>query len=298
MNSQELEILRKHIVKKQLTIISIALLIDIALLFVIKYYQLFFFVIVFEIIITILLTNKEKNEFIKKYKDTFVLESLKNTFTNLTYEPEKGLDPQIIHDTKMMNMGDRYNSNDYIKGKYKGINVELADVHIEEEHQTTDSNGHTTTTYITIFQGKWMIFDFNKQFKANVQVSQKGFMNDRRGRKIGEDKYKKIELEDPIFNKKFKTYAQNEHDAFYIITPSLMEKIKSLTEELKGKILLCFINNELHIGFYNNKDSFEPNLYKKIDETKILEEVSSDIKIITNFIDKLNLDNDLFRKEV
>lgn len=242
--------------------------------------------------------KKPKQEFIKAFKDTFVLKALQSVFTDLVYEPEKGLDKSVISSTQMMNMGDRYSSNDFISAKYKNINVVQADVHIEEEHESTDSNGHTTRTWVTIFRGKWMIFDFNKTFKANIQVSQKNFGNSRIknwGQKV---KYKKVMMEDQAFNNDFKTFAQDEHDAFYILTPSLMEKIKKLSSSIKGKLLFCFIDNKLHIGLQNGKDSFEHSIFSEINEEKVTNEIAQDIKIITNFVDELSLDNNLFRREV
>ena len=104
-------------------------------------------------------------------------------------------------------------------------------------------------------------------------------------------------MESESFNKRFNVYAQSEHEAFYILTPSLMEKIERLDDNNKGKLLLCFINNRLHIGLYDNKDSFEaPNCLFKINEEKELNRTNGDIKVITQFIDELNLDNTLFKK--
>jgi hypothetical protein len=54
----------------------------------------------------------------------------------------------------------------------------------------------------------------------------------------------------------------------------------------------------LHVGIQNNKDSFEHSIFTKINENKVIEEISKDIKLITSFVDELDLDNDLFRKEV
>ena len=146
-----------------------------------------------------------------------------------------------------------------------------------------------------------MIFDFNKEFKANVQVSQKGFGNSKVKRFFGkkEEIFKKVSMESESFNKKFNVFAQNEHDAFYIITPSLMERIERLDENNKGKLLLCFIDNRLHIGIYDGKDSFEPgSVFKEIHEQEAIEKISNEIKVITQFVDELNLDNTLFKKEV
>ena len=77
-----------------------------------------------------------------------------------------------------------------------------------------------------------------------------------------------------------------------------MEKIKKLTSNISGSLLFCFIDNKLHIGIQNNKDSFEHSIFTKINAEEVTKEISQDIKLITNFVDELNLDNDLFRREV
>ena len=284
------------------SIISVGLAIVVALSAIITgnffCLPLAFGILIIGIIVTMVLSNKPSKEFKLAYKNTFVLKSLKSVFDDLEYNPERGFDYNVIKNTGMMYMGDRYSSNDYVKGKYKNINVEQADVHIEEKVTTTDSDGNTTTHYETLFMGQWMIFDFNKRFSANVQVCGKRFTNARRSNWGKALKYKKVEMEDAEFNKMFRVYAMDAHEAFYILTPSLMDRIKKLSNSIKGSILLCFVDNKLHVGISNNKDAFEASLFKKLDESKIISNISSEIKLITNFVDELNLDNDLFRKEV
>lgn len=250
------------------------------------------------LIICIIWVNSAKAVYSKKYKDYFVLRGLTNIFTDLYYEPSSGISSNVIYDTEMMTIGDRYSSNDYVMGKYKDIKFEQSDVHIEEEHEYTDSDGHTQRTYVTIFRGRWLIFDFNKEFKANIEVCHKRFYGARRGRGLfSSNKYNKVKMESEAFNKEFKVYAQSEHEAFYILTPALMEKIQRLTGSVKGRFLFCFVDKKLHIGLNNNTDSFEaPTVFKRINEEKELNKVSNDMKIITMFVDELNLDNDLFKK--
>lgn len=296
MSIEELDELRKKVRNLEIIagVVSIILLVVISL--VAGNFGYGIIAGIFSLVIISLFNSKNNNKFVKEYKDMFVLKSLKNVFTDLTYEPDRGIESTIIKDTNMMYMGDRYSSNDFVSGKYKNINYMGADVHIEKEETYTDNDGHTHTTYVTIFRGKWMVFDFNKTFKANIEVCQKHFGNNKVNTLFGKERFKKVSMEDEVFNKNFKVYAQNEEEAFYILTPSLMEKIKNISSELKGKILLCFVDNKLHIGLYDNKDSFEPNVFKKIEEERIINEVEKDIKLITNFVDKLNLDNDLFKK--
>lgn len=298
---EELNEIRLVLKKRYIIGISITILISILFLVLTKLIQFLIFIIVMGIIITALCTAKLNKEYKKIFKNTFVVKALESQFTDLIYKPEIGMPYATIASTNMMYMGDRYSSEDFISAKYKNIKFEQADVHIERKETTTDSEGHTQTYYVTIFKGRWMIFDFNKDFKANVQISQKGFGNSKVktfwGRK--EELFKKVQMESESFNKKFNVFAQNEHEAFYIITPSLMERIERLENNNKGKLLLCFINNRLHIGIYDGKDSFEPgSIFKKIDEDEITSRIAKDVETITQFVDELNLDNTLFKKEV
>ena len=291
MSVEELEKLRKEIVALQKKILLISIPACIAGAILLPFFFGMAFII--PIFLVILIPMKKRNEFTKAYKQTFVKTSLEKVYTDLEYEPDLGISRDVIADTGMMNMGDRYYSDDYVKGKYKNITVEQADVHIEEE--STDSDGDTT--YYTIFRGKWMIFEFNKNFKADIQVREKGFTNAKVGWLFAkkEDKFKKVQMEDQAFNKSFTVYAQNEHEAFYILTPQLMDKIMTLNEKVNGALLLCFVDNKLHVGLHNNKDDFEPKLSKEIKEDEVINSVVEQIKEVTDFVDELNLSNDLFK---
>ena len=306
---EELEALRKLIKKRYITYFSFTV-ISFLLIFIIGFYfsvdfapiiYISIIVIAVWVVIMFIATNKLMATYRKQFKDVFVLQALSNLFTNLYYNPLMGIPYQTIAATNMMRMGDIYHSEDFVSGQYKGIKFAQADVHIEEEHQSTDSDGNTTTTYVTIFKGRWMIFEFNKNFKSDVQIAQKGFGNSKVKRFFGkkEERFKRVKMESEAFNKKFKVYAQSEHEAFYLITPGLMERIERVVQNTKGKMLFCFVNNKLHVGIQNGKDSFEPtSIFKKLDVEKINQDISSDIRLITQFVDELNLDNDLFKKEV
>lgn len=246
-----------------------------------------------------IIVSGPKKKYVDNFKNYFVRRTLEKIFTDLQYNPDSGIPESVILGTGMMYTGDRYTTNDLISGKYKNINFMQSDVLIEEERESTDSDGHTTRYYVTIFQGRWMIFDFNKTFKANVEVCEKGFSGNQANTLFGDSKYQKVKMESEEFNKKFRVYAQDPHDAFYIITPSLMEKIKRLEAANKGKLFLGFCNNQLHVGIHDGSDSFEPgSCFSKINEEEVMNRMSTDVSKITMFVDELELDNDLFRKEV
>ncbi len=296
---EELEEIRKKLKNKYIIGTIIILLITIIVAIAIHSFAYSSILLVVGFVIMFIATSKLSSQYKKTFKRIFVLKALQERFTDLNYNPDIGIPRDTILRTHMIKMGNEYHSEDYISAKYKDINFEQADVHIQEEHTSTDANGNTNTSHETLFKGRWMIFDFNKQFKADVQISEKGFGSSKTASYFGEDKFKKISMESESFNKKFNVFAQNEHEAFYIITPSLMDRIEKLKETVKGKFLLCFIDNRLHIGLYDNKDSFEPtNVFKAIDEEETIARIANEVNIITQFVDELNLDNNLFKKEV
>ena len=240
---------------------------------------------------------KYMHEEVKKYKSIYkefiVLEAFKDVFANIHYDMNKGLNEKIIRQTHMIDMGDKYTSNDYIHGNYKNVNFHFADIEIIKENK----NKNNKRTYLsTIFLGQWFIFDFNKYFSANLQIREKDF----EGAKLGNSwffstDYHKVELEDMDFNTLFDVYAIEPHDAFYILTPNTMEKIKELNKKIPGKLLFSFINNRLHIAIHNNKDFLEPKILKKIVFKEEKARICNEIKIIMELIDILNLDNTLFK---
>ncbi len=238
--------------------------------------------------------GRDMVKFREIFKNVFVVTALRKTFDEIEYNVNQGFSESDIDNYGFLDTADSFSSNDYISGKYKNISFEQSDLEIEERHETTDSDGHKTVTYIPIFVGRYMIFDFNKSFKANVQVASKNFCANRLP---WGQKYSKVKMEDMEFNKLFSVYTSMEHDAFYLLTPHFIDKIKTLRNQLNSNMMLGFLDNRLHVAIDNGKDSFEWNVLKPIDEKEISDLITKDIKIITDFVDELNLDNDLFKKE-
>ena len=310
MNIEELKEFQKKIIKKNRTcnIIGIFLFIVIASIgayiilskniepqFII--FSTFIGAIVPIIIITIIKSatvNKDIIKFNREFKKIFVLNSINKVFGNITYNPDRGFTEEFIEKNNILYTGDAFDSNDYIEATYKNIKFVQSDIHISEKREEKDSDGNTDVKWVTIFRGRLMIFDFNKPFKANLQVVSPNLCYMTLTRRT---KYNKVTMEDPEFNKRFNVFAENEHEAFYILTPHFMERIKEITNKLDYPIMFYFSNSKLHIAIDDNSDSFEWDPLKPIDEKAILENITSDIKIITSFVDELNLYNDLFKKE-
>ena len=249
--------------------------------------------LVASIVIVTLVTKKDAVAYKKAYKTYFVEQNLARIFTDLKYKHDAGLSRETLKNTQMINTGDRYSSNDLTMGRYKDVGFTQADVHIEEEH--TDSDGDTT--YVTIFRGRFMIFEFPKKFNFRLEVISRFFGAARVPGKDSQTgrKFEKFEVESVDFNKKFKIYAEDGFEAFYLLDPAFISRIEKLGAMYDKKMILCFIENRLYVGINEGKDAFEPpRPFKQIDAEVELAKIQSDIKVITNFIDELKLDKKIF----
>ncbi|MCL2677785.1 MAG: DUF3137 domain-containing protein [Clostridiales bacterium] len=243
-----------------------------------------------------LVSGKKKAAYQEAYKEIMVFSALEEAFTEVRFAPSRGLPKEVVEGARLVQSGNRYASDDYICAKYKGVPFRQADVCIEMEthHTSTDANGHTTThtTVTTYFKGRWMIFDFNKDFTTTLHVADRRFGYYAGG---GRGRLSKIALEDIRFNKEYRIYGDSQHEAYYILTPAMMENIRALNEQTAGQLLLCFMEGKLHVAVNNGQNAFEPPLFGRFDFEKERAKVLAGISCITRFVDGFSLDRNLFK---
>ena len=212
-------------------------------------------------------------------------------YDDLRYFPEDGISKDTIESTGMMWMGNTYSSGDLIEGSYKGVEFRQSDVCIEEV--TYYNKSEHRETYL---RGRWMIFDFNKRFRSDLQVCEKDF---RYARAYGGpfskgEKMHTLETESIAFNRAFTIAAENDSEAFYILTPHFMEKLLEVKAKISGDLLFCFVDSQLHVAINDEYNNFEPNMAVPVDADRIRRSVWEDLEPITELINILRLDDRLF----
>ena len=246
------------------------------------------------LIVLFVLTSRWTKQYTSCFKEEIVRGVLEEVFTDLTFLPAQGIPAETVASTGMIQMGNRYASNDLITGRYRGVGFTQSDVTIEDE--STDSDGDTTTT--TLFCGRWIMLEFNKEFGCELQVISRGFGSARRKNGIftrKSDRRTRIELENEAFNKEFSVYGQDEHEAFYLLTPAILDALLRLRQGLNAPLMLMFTGGILHVAVYTNRDAFEVRLLGKTDPAVMRDRVMDDIRVITGFIDEMSLDRAIFR---
>ena len=251
----------------------------------------FIFIVPFSILAIVFYrkTEDQKTKYKKAYKAYYVGATLEKIFTDIHYDHEKGMPISAPESTGIIRTGNSYKSNDLVIGKYKGTEFMQADVEIARE---TEDTSHK------IFKGRWMTFTFPKPFLHRLAVVDKKYYR-RIIPVVSADEnsgFRKIETESQTFNKKFITYAEDGFEAYYLLDPAFIEQTENLSNIHKGKILLVFSGDMLHVAIDDNNDAFEPpSILKPIDEQKEIEKIMNEIKIITNFVDYLKLNRKMFK---
>lgn len=226
------------------------------------------------------------NDYKKFYKQNFVKIALEGMFDDLVYEPKNCISKSVIESTHIIRRGNTFSGDDFISASYHGVPFVHSDITIQ---QVTSNGKNTTTT--TYFKGKWMAFDFNKDFSEYVIIAEK-----KGGAIIDKKTNNKVEMESVEFNNKFKVYATDDHTAFYLITPQFLTSLEKLRDNTKGQLLLAFINGKLHIALHTNKNSLEPKIFSKVD-AKVINSIRDELKVITDFLDALAVDKPNFRTD-
>lgn len=253
----------------------------------------FFAAIVFVAVFHLLVVNKSLKAYRNYYKTTYVYSLIQQVIPDAVYQPEYGFPREMISQTGLMSMGNIYKSEDYIRGTYNNVEFERSDILIQNE--TQDSEGHTQTT--TYLKGRWMIFESNKDFTADLQIIQNGFSFARKRTGIFTKKTERrhaFKTEDAQFNKMFKCFCQNEVEAFYLLTPGVMQGLMSLASQSDGKIMVGFVDNKLHVAIHSRKDHLEPPIYHSPNDSDIME-IQKEIDAVTSFVKGMNLDRQIYK---
>ena len=105
--------------------------------------------------------------------------------TQYTPMPKNTLD--MVKKCTLLPRYDRITISDYIKATYRGVPLSYCDLHLEQE-DTDTNDGHTSTTYRTIFKGHLINLGLKQKIEGFVKIKErknprkeKGFFILRKG---------------------------------------------------------------------------------------------------------------------
>ena len=168
---------------------------------------------------------------------------------NSSFNPYTGISREIVDESNLIRLGNKYSSDGLIKASYKDVDFVVSNI-LSQNIQSDGKNSHT----VTYFQGIFAIFPFNKEIYDSVEIREEeaGF-----GMSLFFSSKDKIDMEDIEFNKQFNVYATDKEAAFYVITPQLIEVFKEIKKKIPGNLIFCVRKNKIIIAINNGFNKFE-----------------------------------------
>ncbi len=228
---------------------------------------------------------------LKKYvAENITRAALEEVFAVTEYRPFGSIDSAKIRGSHFgIGDFDKSGGTDYVRGTYQGLPIEMCDLNLTEKKSRIKEDGTTEEYDETVFAGFWMICDFGKELSADIRLWERGKL----GKVFGGQG---IQTENEHFNKQFHIESAIEEEAFYILTPHMMEYILEMDRKAGGDTHLRFERGgKVHIAIGGRNDTFEVGK-KTVDATELRRQFVAEIRSITDLIDELRLVDTLYRK--
>ena len=172
--------------------------------------------------------------------------------------------------------------DDRITGNYNSFPVVLRDIKLEEIRTSTEARNHSAQT---IFKGLLMKFPPGKNFECRVVVRKNNHGVVTSGN-IDTD-LTRVHLEDPVFEKYFNVYSDNQVEARYVLTTGFMDRLVNIAAKNKNCDVSCsFLNGYMYLAL-GGKDWFD------IDEKKSFKEMANWQKILVDFVEIFRIIDEL-----
>lgn len=239
------------------------------------------------------ISGKHSEALKRQLGDELVRGALEEVFGKVEYEPFRHISEETARSAGMLfpfgfNV---VNGSDRIRAVYHGLNIELSDVELVERTDYYDEEtSEWKHTDKKVFSGQWLACDFGKELSADLRLAESAKLNRR-------ERANSITTDNEAFNRRFVVRSENEHEAFYILTPHMMEYILSMAQKSGGEVYMSFLRGgKLHVALASGRDLFE--LGKgTVDAAALRQKFAGEIRWFTGLLDELRLVDPLYRKD-
>ncbi len=226
-----------------------------------------------------------RRQYAKAYKER-ILPEIAKLFGNFTYDMDGQIPLHHMQKSKILPRHDKYESEDYFIGQYKGVNIQFSEVDFKQKRRSKNR-----TYYVSVYKGLAILLDMQtKKFYGHTMLERdKGKVSE--WFKERSSKLKRANLVDPEFEKMFDVYTNDQVEARYLIDPVMIEKIKGLQEEYDGESLTAaFYDSKMLVLIQSPHNYFEPaELEVPASDPRSIISMKREIGQVLSLIDRLSL---------
>ena len=298
-----LEIRRKAIVRNLTYVGAVAAGLVLIVLFLMgrSGVQLFpglLFPVIIGVVLFGFITHLGSKGYVREFKNTIIRKIVKFLDENLDYFPHRCIPRSTFMASQIFKTKpNRYKGDDYVCGKAGATQIEFSELNAEYE-----SGSGKNKSRRTVFKGLFFIGDFNKLFTCQTIV-----LPDTAENLFGSFgklfqswnvlRGQLIKLEDPEFERCFVVYGNDQIQARYILSTSLMEKIVEFKKKTGRRIYLSFVGSKVFVAISFTRNLFEPKLFQTLLDFGLIQEYFEDLQLAVGIVEDLNLNTRIWSKE-
>ena len=257
------------------------------------------FIVVVYIAIGAFLYKLLTKDYTKEFKDKVIEPLITEIDSNLYYNSKLHVPNHLFHNSKIFSSRiDRINGNDFVQGELDNVKLQFSDIHAEKR----DKNSKGKESWSTVFEGLFIVAEFNKHFKAKTVIlpdSAQNTFGDLIGGWLQSNNLSRdqlVKMDNTEFEKEFVVYSTDQIEARYILSHSLMDRLLSFKKNSSHPIYISFIGESIHMAIEYNKDLFEPSIFRSLLDYKIAMEYVQTLHLSIGIIDELKLNEKLWSK--
>lgn len=245
-------------------------------------------------------SSMKYNEYRTQFKKEVVGKIVKCINPTYTYGADQHISESFYNRSHIFShktAPDSFSGNDLVTGLIGKTPFQFSEIESQEEEVYYNSNGDRKTKSVTIFKGIFFVAEFHKNLKQEtIVVPEKENINI-----LGKEKKKHpifgdlVKLENPEFEKIFSVYSNNQNEARYILTPTMMEAMVSVYKNYNRKIYFSFIGENVYFSMPMSKDMFEPTIWKAL-KYKDIEEMFILFNLNAIIINEMDLNTRIWSK--
>ena len=216
----------------------------------------------------------------------------------LTYEPEGGMDVALMEASHLFRDHDSLESEDRFHGRIGDTELEFC-VAVMHWH-TMERRKDRTVRHDYTDRMLFLAATANKPLSGETRI-----LPDYLEAKLGDTATRPltahelpsglhlIHMEDADFENHFKVYCDDDVEAHYILTPSMMTRITGYRERLQRQMYLTFTDDRLYAKITptltQSEAIFDVDLFDNLLDFKVMEVIYHQVEMAVGIVEELNL---------
>jgi hypothetical protein len=194
---------------------------------------------------------------------------------------------------------DRYDGEDFFSGRVGATDLLFSELHVQRRETSRDSKGRTSTRWVTVFKGIYLVADFHKDFRCRVMIvpdvaeANFGWL----GRKLQGFSGNLVRLANPEFERAFKVTSDDDVGAHYLLTPDMQERFLALRNRWSDGIRAALLDSCLHLAMPMRENWFEAGEANPAGALEPLQDFLDQLVIVLHITETLDLNTRIWTKE-